>query len=257
MATAAAVAAADARRAAQERIIPPYTSTGVGGDHLLSAADRTPEWPAAGQREPTKPFSDTATVTGSGRDAALSPPSLSASVSVESVATDVPSRSAAEINTVGGAAVARDHGEKEAATGGTGRRRSESGTVDCAIWEQPELAPEASAGEAVGEAGAGARRRRRGSLGGAGEEGVAIEASDGGRQLRRSGSVLVNEGSVIEFTDVPLVTPSGEVLIEALSFKVRRVSTRVEEGAMLSRALLLSGRAEGTGRRQCGAGASW
>ncbi|CAN0372824.1 unnamed protein product, partial [Hapterophycus canaliculatus] len=39
--------------------------------------------------------------------------------------------------------------------------------------------------------------------------------------VARSGSVLVNEASVIEFTDVPLVTPTGEVLVEALSFKVR------------------------------------
>lgn len=42
----------------------------------------------------------------------------------------------------------------------------------------------------------------------------------GGAPLQRSGSVLVNEDSVIEFTDVPLVTPTGEVLIKALSFKV-------------------------------------
>lgn len=42
----------------------------------------------------------------------------------------------------------------------------------------------------------------------------------GGRALSRSGSVVVKEERVIEFQDVPLVTPSGEVLIKALSFKV-------------------------------------
>lgn len=240
--TAATVAGADAPRAAQERISPPNATNGVGGDHLLSATDGTPEWPTAGQREPATPSSDTvtadaaaATATAFGRDVALVSPSPSASLSVETVGTDVPSRSAAEtstVNTVGGAAIAQGHDEKGAVKGGTDRRRSDNGTVGGAVWEQPELAPEASAGEAVGEAGvevgAGAGSGRRESLGGKGEDGVVMDASNGGRQLRRSGSVLVNEGSVIEFTDVPLVTPSGEVLIEALSFKVRRVLKRIE-----------------------------
>lgn len=42
----------------------------------------------------------------------------------------------------------------------------------------------------------------------------------GGQAISKSGSVLVKEERFIEFRDVPLVTPAGEVLIEALSFKV-------------------------------------
>lgn len=88
--------------------------------------------------------------------------------------------------------------------------RSDSGTQSLLLAGQPELAPEGSvAGEvAMGDGGGGAS---------AGNGGVEVQ---GGDQLQRSGSILVNENSVIEFTDVPLVTPTGEVLIEALSFKV-------------------------------------
>lgn len=63
---------------------------------------------------------------------------------------------------------------------------------------QPELAPELN----------GVRTAPDGTSG------------HGGGQLQRSGSVLLNENRVIEFENVPLVTPAGDVLIQALSFRV-------------------------------------
>lgn len=74
---------------------------------------------------------------------------------------------------------------------------------------QPELAPEAAGAAGAPEAAAGV------SVGGCG-------GRRGVPPLQRSGSVVVQEDSFIEFVDVPLVTPTGEVLIEALSFKVGR-----------------------------------
>ncbi|CAM9922227.1 unnamed protein product [Ectocarpus fasciculatus] len=103
------------------------------------------------------------------------------------------------------AAPADDHpammaGTEEAAAAAVGVARG-----------QPELAPEAAGAARVSDAAAAA-------------VGVSGGGCSGGRfappRLQRSGSVVVQEDSVIEFVDVPLVTPTGEVLIEALSFKV-------------------------------------
>eukprot|EP00903_Cladosiphon_okamuranus_P014330 g13308.t1 len=86
------------------------------------------------------------------------------------------------------------------------------GALPSEVRGQPELAPEGSAGSAAAPAE------------GVGEDGIGLAGSEGwgagSARLERQGSILVNEDSIIEFTDVPLVTPTGEVLIEALSFKV-------------------------------------
>ncbi|CAM9253266.1 unnamed protein product [Pylaiella littoralis] len=98
-------------------------------------------------------------------------------------------------------------------------------TLPSEVRGQPELAPEGSARRAAGTEAAEAfvqveRQGERGGplvgTGGGGGGGGVV----GGAPLQRSGSVLFNEDCVIEFTDVPLVTPTGEVLIDALSFKV-------------------------------------
>lgn len=100
--------------------------------------------------------------------------------------------------------------------------RLETGALPSEIRGQPELAPEGSSGSAAAAAVAAAMPADGGRVG---EHEAGLAGSEGGgpggARLEREGSVLVNEDSVIEFTDVPLVTPTGEVLIEALSFKVR------------------------------------
>lgn len=80
---------------------------------------------------------------------------------------------------------------------------------------QPELAPE------VGIPGVA------GDLEAVHEEGGGMVSSpdvnrvmEGNGRPTRQGSVVVKEDRVIEFQEVPLVTPSGDVLIKSLSFKV-------------------------------------
>ena len=94
--------------------------------------------------------------------------------------------------------------------------RLDIGALPSEVRGQPELAPEGSARRAAAATSAPAE--------GVGEHGAGLAGSEGrgagGAPLKREGSILVNEDSVIEFTGVPLVTPTGEVLIEALSFKV-------------------------------------
>lgn len=94
--------------------------------------------------------------------------------------------------------------------------RLDIGALPSEVRGQPELAPEGSARRAAAATSAPAE--------GVGEHGAGLAGSEGrgagAAPLKREGSILVNEDSVIEFTDVPLVTPTGEVLIEALSFKV-------------------------------------
>lgn len=89
---------------------------------------------------------------------------------------------------------------------------------------QPELAPEnGSSGRGGGEGGDGVAAAAA-TGGGRIEPQVSSDGAMrvvGGAQLSRSGSVVVNKDWEIEFQDVPLVTPTGEVLIEALSFKVK------------------------------------
>lgn len=117
-------------------------------------------------------------------------------------------------------------------------RQTDNGTMTSG---HPELAPEIGVGKGAtagrwggqglegnremdgegaviggGELSRSGGASRRGLVEGKGEAGLA-----GGGRLSRSGSVVVKEGKLIEFQDVPLVTPAGEVLIEALSFKVR------------------------------------
>lgn len=179
---AAAAVSVEAQQNAQPRSTPSHRNAGIAGVNLV--AEHTPPW------------TDTGRKTSSG---------VSAKQVSSSAALDV---------TVGGGAPSSKNGEL-AEGGAFLSGRSDSGAQALLFAGQPELAPEESAAggvvmaeEGVGEGGAGVS---------AGDGGV--EVREGG-QLQRSGSVLFNENSVIEFTDVPLVTPTGEVLIEALSFKV-------------------------------------
>lgn len=101
--------------------------------------------------------------------------------------------------------------------------RLQIGELPSKVRGQPELAPEGSAGSVAAAAAAATASSvlaEGGGARGAGFDGSEVEGAADGARLVRQGSVLFNEDSVIEFTDVPLVTPTGEVLIEALSFKV-------------------------------------
>lgn len=78
-----------------------------------------------------------------------------------------------------------------------------TGVLPRAITGHPELAPEAGFSP-KGQAGVS----------------MGSDRDESRSALKSSGSMLVNKSNVIEFIDVPIVTPTGEVLIEALSFKV-------------------------------------
>lgn len=94
-------------------------------------------------------------------------------------------------------------GQREETSGLLGSKEGQTGALPMVTTGHPELAPEAGfspKGQAVV------------STGSDGDESRSV--------LKSSGSMLVNKCNVIEFIDVPIVTPTGEVLIEALSFKV-------------------------------------
>lgn len=64
------------------------------------------------------------------------------------------------------------------------------------------------------------KRTMLGGEGGSGEEGEGAAKSASALGLKPGSGVLEEQDGVIEFTDVPLVTPNGDVLVRALSFKV-------------------------------------
>lgn len=186
VAAAAAEAAAEAQIAEQARETPSRRNAGVAGVNL--ATDHTPRWTAA--RRKTAP-------PGVG----VAPATIDPAVSSDTILETVSARPATEIEATGVAT------PNVAAEGTAVSGRLETRTLSSGAGGQPELAPEAGAAGAVAKVGVG-------------------RVGEGGERLARSGSVLVNEESVIEFTDVPLVTPTGEVLIEALSFKARQKRTQ-------------------------------
>ncbi|CAM9106608.1 unnamed protein product [Ascophyllum nodosum] len=174
-------AAAEARA----RATPPIRNAGVAGVNL--ATDHTPPWSKAKME----------TVQSEA-------PSSAGTISVEVQDDDTPTaREAAEENE--GSGLVSLNGAREDVA--RFPRNFETEAFSSAVTGQPELAPEAGIATAGAEGG---------------DEAQVAEspAVMGGGALKRSGSVLLNEDSVIEFIDVPLVTPTGEVLIESLSFKV-------------------------------------
>lgn len=179
---AAAAVAIEAQQTAQARISSSHRNAGIAGVNL--AAEHTPKWTEAGRKTPS--------------GVSTNQVSSSATLPVI-VGGDPPSSTSGKLTEEG-----------EVVSG-----RSDSGTQSLLLAGQPELAPEGSVASEVGMGEGGTGEGGEGAS--AGNGGVEVQ---GGDQLQRSGSILVNENSVIEFTDVPLITPTGEVLIEALSFKV-------------------------------------
>lgn len=211
----------DAEMEARATITPlPRRNAGVAGVNL--ATEPSPSWVAAAAAPartsseilglPTAPSGNT---EASPASLSLSPPSSNH----VNETPDLPSnRQASEDDDDGPSRIAA---RTTAAAAGVALGRPAIGTLPSEIRWQAELAPEGTAGRAAeAVAGAGAAGEDGERLVGSGRGGT--EVGDGvGAPLQRSGSVLLNEDCVIEFTDVPLVTPTGEVLIDALSFKVR------------------------------------
>ena len=190
-------AAAEARA----RATPPIRNAGVAGVNL--ATDHTPPWSKAKME----------TVQSEA-------PSSAGTISVEVQDDDTPTaREAAEENE--GSGLVSLNGAREDVA--RFPRNFETEAFSSAVTGQPELAPEAGIATAGAEGG---------------DEAQVAEspAVMGGGALKRSGSVLLNEDSVIEFIDVPLVTPTGEVLIESLSFKVSGLKDKFRLLSCLGRA---------------------
>ncbi|CAN0401704.1 unnamed protein product, partial [Ectocarpus sp. 8 AP-2014] len=192
-AVADATAAVEMAAPAAARITPPRRNPGVSGVNLATEEDgNSPSWAAdEGGRESAS--GEPGRIGNEDGDVSGAIPRLTSSLSEPARPSSI-SRAPADGHP------AMMAGKKSSAVG--------------VALGQPELAPEAAGAARASEAGA------------AGAGGVSGGGGGGGRRgappLQRSGSVVVQEDSVIEFVDVPLVTPTGEVLVEALSFKVGR-----------------------------------
>ncbi|CAM9098796.1 unnamed protein product [Ectocarpus sp. 4 AP-2014] len=189
-ATAAAEMAAAPGAAAAARIPPPRRNPGVSGVDLAAEEDgNSPSWAAdVGGREGAS--GEPGRISNDDGDVSEAVPRLTSSLSEPDRPSSI-SRASADGHP------AMMAGTKAAAVG--------------VALGQPELAPEAAGAARASEAAAAGGGETSGG-GGGGRRGAP--------PLQRSGSVVVQEDSVIEFVDVPLVTPTGEVLVEALSFKV-------------------------------------
>ncbi|CAN0555981.1 unnamed protein product [Ectocarpus sp. 12 AP-2014] len=196
-ATAAAeLAAAPTAAAAAARIPPPRRTPGVSGVNLATEEDgNSPSWAAnAGVREGAS--GEPGRISNDDGDVSEAIPRLTSSLSEPAHQSSM-SRAPADDYP------AMNAGTKAAAVG--------------VALGQPELAPEAAGAARASEAVAAAAAAAAVGVSGGGGGGRR-----GAPPLQRSGSVVVQEDSFIEFVDVPLVTPTGEVLVEALSFKVGR-----------------------------------
>ncbi|CAB1105157.1 unnamed protein product [Ectocarpus sp. CCAP 1310/34] len=189
-ATAAAERAAAPAAPAAARITPPRRNPGVSGVNFATEEDgNSPSW-AADAEEREGASGEPGRISKEDGDVSGAIPRLTSSLSEPARPSSI------------SCAPADGHPAMMAGT-------KEAAAVGVALG-QPELAPEAAGAARASEAAA------------AGVSGGGGDGRRGAPPLQRSGSVVVQEVSVIEFVDVPLVTPTGEVLVEALSFKVGR-----------------------------------
>ncbi|CAM9880257.1 unnamed protein product, partial [Ectocarpus sp. 13 AM-2016] len=194
--TAVADATAEAEMAAPARITPPRRSPGVSGATLTTEEDGNSPRFAAGMGGREGASGEPGRISSDDGDVSEASPRLTSSLSEPARPSSI-SRAPAD-----------DHPAMMAGT--------KTAAVGVALG-QPELAPEAAGAARASEAAAAAA-----AAGGGGARGGGGGGRRGAPPLQRSGSVVVQEDSFIEFVDVPLVTPTGEVLVEALSFKVGR-----------------------------------
>lgn len=192
-AAAAAAAVATVTVESRERIDSPVRNAGVAGVNLT--AEQTTAWTKSGS--PTLEAAACTGITSARFDSEKAPPiAAQREEATGLLSTDV------------------------AGEGARSSKENQTGALPMVITGHPELAPEAgfASTKAKGEVAVSMGSDLRGDDD---EARLAESYADLGRSaLKSSGSMLSNKCSVIEFIDVPIVTPTGEVLIEALSFKV-------------------------------------